>query len=127
MNWPTWRDGSQRRSLSIDWSSLSESQQNSSWLAFRDRFPWLSANIAGGILAAVLTKFFEVELQQAVALALFIPVVLALAKAWPSIGKFDASVIAPSTSGLADTLNEDVDRAINWPDASGWLAGWLFR
>lgn len=59
---------------------LSESQQNSSWLAFRDRFPWLSANIAGGILAAVLTKFFEVELQQAVALALFIPVVLALAE-----------------------------------------------
>ena len=59
---------------------LSESQQNSPWLAFRNRFPWLSANIAGGILAAVLTKFFEVELQQAVALALFIPVVLALAE-----------------------------------------------
>lgn len=59
---------------------LTETQQASSWTAFRRRFPWLTANIAGGILAAVLTKFYEVELQQAVALALFIPVVLALSE-----------------------------------------------
>lgn len=59
---------------------LSESQQASPWLAFRNRFPWLSANIGGGILAAFLTRMYEVELQKAVALALFIPVVLALAE-----------------------------------------------
>jgi len=59
---------------------VSESQLGSPWLAFRDRFPWLSANIGGGILAAFLTNLYEVELQKAVALALFIPVVLALAE-----------------------------------------------
>ncbi len=59
---------------------LTESQQSSSLVAFRSRFPWLLANIAGGILAAFLTGIFEAELKKAVALALFIPVVLALAE-----------------------------------------------
>jgi magnesium transporter len=38
------------------------------------------ANIGGGILAAFLSRFFEAELQKVVAIALFIPVVLALAE-----------------------------------------------
>ncbi len=59
---------------------LSEAEQASSVLAFRGRFPWLLANIGGGILAAFLSGVFEAELQKAVALALFIPVVLALAE-----------------------------------------------
>ncbi len=40
----------------------------------------MACNIAGGILAAFLSGIFEAELQKAVALALFIPVVLALAE-----------------------------------------------
>lgn len=48
--------------------------------AFRNRFPWLLCNIGGGILAAFLSGFYEAELQSVVALALFIPVVLALAE-----------------------------------------------
>ncbi len=59
---------------------LSEAQQASPIVSFRKRFPWLVANIAGGILAALLAGLYEAELQQAVALALFIPVVLALAE-----------------------------------------------
>ena len=59
---------------------LSEAQQASPVLAFRKRFPWLIANIVGGILAALLAGLYEAELQSAVALALFIPVVLALAE-----------------------------------------------
>lgn len=59
---------------------LTESQQASSVLAFRSRFPWLLANIAGGIMAAFLSGLFEDELQKVVAIALFIPVVLALAE-----------------------------------------------
>jgi magnesium transporter len=47
---------------------------------FRRRFPWLLANIAGGIAAAFLTGLFEAELRTVVELALFIPVVLALAE-----------------------------------------------
>ncbi|MEM9701479.1 MAG: magnesium transporter, partial [Planctomycetota bacterium] len=46
----------------------------------KTRFPWLLANVAGGLAAAFLTGLYEAELQQAVALALFIPVVLALAE-----------------------------------------------
>jgi magnesium transporter len=59
---------------------LSDAQQLSPRTAFRSRFPWLLANIGGGILAALLSGIFEAELQKAVALALFIPVVLALAE-----------------------------------------------
>src|SRR5690606_8487581 len=59
---------------------FTESQQSSPVAAFKNRFPWLLANIGGGILAAFLSGVFEAELQKVVALALFIPVVLALAE-----------------------------------------------
>jgi len=50
------------------------------WAGFKDRFPWLLCNIAGGLLCAVLSSHFEELLNVAVVLALFIPVVLALAE-----------------------------------------------
>jgi magnesium transporter len=59
---------------------LAESQQVSSVAAFRSRFPWLLTNIGGGVVAAFLSGLFEEELQKIVAIALFIPVVLALAE-----------------------------------------------
>ena len=59
---------------------IEAARQASPWAAFRGRFPWLICNIVGGILAALLSGLFEAELQQVVALALFIPVVLALAE-----------------------------------------------
>ena len=52
--------------------------QRSTLMAFRDRFPWLVANIVGGLIAAFIASRFEHLLQQVVVLALFIPVVLAL-------------------------------------------------
>jgi magnesium transporter len=59
---------------------LTEAQQTSSIAAFQNRFPWLMANIVGGVLAAFLSGIFEAELKKAVSLAMFIPVVLALAE-----------------------------------------------
>lgn len=59
---------------------LTESQQATPFAAFRTRYPWLLANIGGGILAAFLSGAFADELQRVVALAMFIPVVLALAE-----------------------------------------------
>jgi len=59
---------------------LARARQKNPLGAFRLRFPWLLCNIAGGIAAAFLSGLFEAELQRAVALALFIPVVLALAE-----------------------------------------------
>jgi magnesium transporter len=57
-----------------------ESQARSPVAAFAGRFPWLLANIGGGIVAAFLSGLFQEELEKAVALALFVPVVLALAE-----------------------------------------------
>jgi magnesium transporter len=44
------------------------------------RFPWLLCNIGGGLLCAVIAGIFEDVLEQVILLALFIPVVLALAE-----------------------------------------------
>jgi magnesium transporter len=59
------------------------------------------ANIAGGIAAAFLTGIFEAELQKAVALALFIPVVLALAE---SVAIQSVSLTLQSLHGKQPTL-----------------------
>jgi magnesium transporter len=59
---------------------LTSAQQAKPLLSFGRRFPWLFCNIVAGVLAAMLAHVFEHELQQVVALALFIPVVLALAE-----------------------------------------------
>lgn len=48
--------------------------------SFGERFPWLMCNIAGGVLCAILSSFYESYLVDVVVLALFIPVVLALSE-----------------------------------------------
>ncbi len=60
---------------------LTQAQQARPLVAFRGRFPWLMCNVAGGTLAAILAGIFQHELEwQHAVLALFIPVVLALAE-----------------------------------------------
>jgi magnesium transporter len=60
---------------------LTRSQQARPLVAFRGRFPWLLCNVLGGTLAAVLVEAYHVELNwKHAVLALFIPVVLALAE-----------------------------------------------
>jgi magnesium transporter len=59
---------------------LTTAYQGTPLAAFRYRFPWLICNILGGIFAAFIVGWFEHELQQAATLALFIPVVLAIAE-----------------------------------------------
>lgn len=56
------------------------SRRGSPWAAFRDRFPWLLCNIAGGTLCALLASLYDSLLNQVITLALFIPVVLALSE-----------------------------------------------
>ncbi len=60
---------------------LAQAKQLSPVASFRSRFPWLLCNIGGGILAAFLSGVYQDVLgwNNAV-LALFIPVVLALAE-----------------------------------------------
>jgi magnesium transporter len=59
---------------------LARARQRSPVGALRTRFPWLMCNITGGIAAALLCGLFQGQLERFVALALFIPVVLALAE-----------------------------------------------
>jgi magnesium transporter len=59
---------------------LARARQLTPLRAFRNRFPWLMCNVMGGVAAAFLCGLFRAELERAVTLALFIPVVLALAE-----------------------------------------------
>lgn len=59
---------------------VAQGRKVTTWQQFRDRFPWLLANIAGGIACAILAGWYEDVLAEVLALALFIPVVLALAE-----------------------------------------------
>jgi magnesium transporter len=56
------------------------SGSRSAWTSFIDRFPWLMANVAGGLLSALIASRYEALLGSVVVLAVFIPVVLALAE-----------------------------------------------
>jgi magnesium transporter len=64
---------------------LARARQRNPVIALRTRFPWLLCNIAGGIIAALLCGFFhdhsfQDRVDEFAMLALFIPVVLALAE-----------------------------------------------
>lgn len=59
---------------------LAQMRKASIWGGYRQRFPWLLSNIAGGLICAFLAGFFEHVLQQVIVLAMFLPVVLALAE-----------------------------------------------
>jgi magnesium transporter len=50
------------------------------WSGYKDRFPWLLCNVGAGLLCAFILSHYEETLEVAVVLALFIPVVLALAE-----------------------------------------------
>ena len=71
------------------------------WTSFRDRFPWLLSNMTGGLLCAVIAAQFEGLLQAVVVLALFIPVVLALAE---SVSMQSATLTLQSLSDESFTV-----------------------
>jgi len=50
------------------------------WKAFRSRFPWLLCNVGGGLACAAVSGVFSDVLAKVVALAFFVPIVLALAE-----------------------------------------------
>ena len=96
-----------------------ESQSRSAVAAFASRFPWLVANIAGGLVAAFLSGLFRDELERAVALAMFIPVVLALAE---SVSIQSVSIALQRLHGGRPTvagLLRDIRREL----ATGFLLG----
>ena len=77
------------------------------WTAFVDRFPWLLSNIAGGLLCAVIASQFEVLLDHIVILALFIPIVLALAE---SVSMQSATLTLQTLVGRVDEAGDESPR-----------------
>ncbi len=71
------------------------------WTSYLDRFPWLLCNVGGGLLCAVVASRYEVLLDHIVVLALFIPVVLALAE-------------SVSIQSVTLTLQNLSDGPVNW-------------
>lgn len=59
---------------------LAEVRRAGPGAVFAARFPWLLCNVAGGVAAAVVAGLFQGVLDRVVAVALFIPVVLAVAE-----------------------------------------------
>jgi magnesium transporter len=98
---------------------LTEAQQASPVRAFRQRFPWLLANVAGGIVAAFLSGLFEAQLQKVVALALFIPVVLALAE---SVAIQSVTLALDALRGLVPSW-ADLRRRLRYEAVTGLLLG----
>jgi len=96
-----------------------DSHARSPVAAFKSRFPWLLANIAGGIMAAFLSGLFQAELEKAVALALFVPVVLALAE---SVAIQSVSIALQRLHGRPPSLG-GILRAVRHESLTGMLLG----
>jgi len=87
---------------------LAELRRASVPAAFRSRFPWLLCNIAGGLACAAVATVFEHVLDEVIALALFIPVVLALAE---SVSIQSLTLTVQSQHGKPLTWVETLARA----------------
>jgi magnesium transporter len=98
---------------------VARARQTAPLAAFRSRFPWLLCNLAGGILAAFLSGVYQEELSRVVALALFIPVVLALAE---SVSIQSVSLALQTLHGQQPTWSGMV-RKLRWELWTGLLLG----
>ena len=114
-----------------------QAQHASALSAFRLRFPWLSCNIAAGLICAFLAGVFEPVLQQVVELAFFIPVVLNLAESVSSQSVTLAIQMlhgqAPSWRGMAGRMRQELGTGLMLGLGSGavialvalaWLGRW---
>lgn len=79
---------------------LSEVRKASPWVAFKYRFPWLLATIAGGMACAVIAARFEQTLAAVVVVAFFLALVLGLGE---SVGAQSMSVAIQRLRALAPT------------------------
>lgn len=88
-------------------SGISESVEStdSVWLNTRARLPWLVVGLAGGIASSLVIGGFETELQQNVQLALFMPLIMAMAG---NVGVQSSSIMV---QGLA---NNSIDSGGLW-------------
>lgn len=59
---------------------VEEGKHFSLWKHYRNRMPWITCNLLGGISCAVISRFYELVLSKVIILAMFIPLVLTLSE-----------------------------------------------
>ena len=113
-------DASQREDLfQLIGVRVADSRRASVLTSFRDRFPWLACNLGAGILAAFLAGLYQHELDKAMALAFFIPVVLNLAE---SVSSQSVSLTLEWLRGQAPSW-QAMFRKVPREGATGFLLG----
>jgi magnesium transporter len=105
---------------------LVEAQQGDLRAGFRQRFPWLLANISGGLLAGALAAVYEDVATLAVVVP-FIPVVLALSES-VSIQSVSLALQTmqgrrPTWAGLLPRVRRELTMGLMLGGASGLLVG----
>jgi magnesium transporter len=115
---------------------MADGRPGSPLFAFRRRFPWLGCNLAAGILAAFLSGIYQETLNNVVALAFFIPVVLNLAE---SVSSQSVSLAlqalhgeTPSWKAMLQRLRGELTTGLLLGAGSGLIVGlvglvWLGR
>ncbi len=78
-------------------------RKSSLWASFKDRFPWLLVNIVGGIMCALIMSQYESLLEIVILLAMFVPVVLALAES-VSMQSMTLTLQASPDTGQPDSM-----------------------
>ncbi|MCK4934192.1 MAG: magnesium transporter [Simkaniaceae bacterium] len=60
--------------------TIEEGKKLTPWIGYRSRMPWIFCNMIGGFSCAIISRFFELVLEQVILLAMFIPLVLTLSE-----------------------------------------------
>ncbi len=60
--------------------TVEEGKKLTPWIGYRSRIPWIFCNMIGGFACAVISRFYEVVLEQVILLAMFIPLILTLSE-----------------------------------------------
>lgn len=114
---------------------VARSRFRSPWRRYVDRFPWLLCNVGGGLACALIAAAYESLIAVATVLALFIPVVLALAESVSIQSMTLALQTQPSGGrinwrGLSRAIRREAATALLLGFSCGALVGliaWLWR
>lgn len=113
---------------------VSQVREASPFKAFRFRFPWLLASIAGGVMCALLVGAFETTLARSIVLAFFLALVLGLGES-VSIQSMTLTIQAlrftkPGLQWYIAAFLREAKTAVLLGVASGVVVGiivWLWR
>lgn len=113
---------------------MDQRRVGSPWTSFKNRFPWLLCNIGGGMLCAMLAGAFEHVMSTVIVVAIFMPVVLAIAES-VSMQSMTVALQRLHAHGdfrrsLAQALRQEFATAVYIGSAAGAIVGliaWIWK